>query len=124
MTPSPKSVFEQPAAASRLPRRVKILMFLGSALAFGVFYVFTVISMIPWLLRLGGSGEYDQKVVYILIYSFANSVFYASMTNVLVCYLVLLWVDSAAARAIMRRSIPVAVWSFPLVHLINILQTA
>lgn len=124
MTPSPKSVFEQPAAASPLPRRVKVLVFHGSAVAFGVFYVFTVISMIPWLLRLGSSGEYEEKILYILTYSFASSVFYASMTNVVVCYLVLLWVDSAAARAIMRRSIPVAVWSFPLVHLINILQTA
>jgi hypothetical protein len=74
--------------------------------------------MIPWVLRLGGTGTFEENAAYVLVMAFVQAVFDAAMINLLVCYVASLKVDSPVLRLVMRRSISVAVWTMPFLQVV------
>jgi len=78
--------------------------------------------MVPWFLRLGGTGTTEENVAFVLAFAFVQAVFDAAMINLLACYFASLKVDSPVLRAVMRRSIIVAIWTMPVVQVVGYFQ--
>lgn len=74
--------------------------------------------MVPWFLRLGGTGTVEEKAAFVLVFAFVQAVLDAAMINLLVCYFASLKVDSPVLRSVMRRSITVAVWTIPILQVV------
>lgn len=116
------SVFGLPAPLPDLPAFHRRLVTGLNAILFVFLYAFRLFGMVPWLLRLGGTGTHEENATYVLLIAFVQAVFDTAMINLLVCYLASLKVDSPVLRLIMRRAIAVAVGTMPLLQLVPLFR--
>ncbi len=112
------NVFGLPESLEYVSSFHRGVLILSNIVLFIVLYLFRAFSMIPWVLRLGGTGTFEENAAYVLVMAFVQAVFDAAMINLLVCYVASLKVDSPVLRLVMRRSISVAVWTMPFLQVV------
>lgn len=117
-----RTAFWPVSVAETIPARTRNILLFCNMILFLFLYIARIFMMVPWLLRLGGTGTTEENVTFVLVFAFVQAVFDAAMINLLACYFASLKVDSPVLRAVMRRSIVVAIWTIPVVQVVGSFQ--